>query len=499
MAQAPLEIFTSYGKIKERRSSRGFSSSWGSSDQLYRASRQTDQRRYIYDLNGDIHRNISAYGRRTLVTLGKWLYANNAVIRGVVNDMAFFSIGTWIAQYYGANPAWGNQAESWLFEHDKICDIAGGNMLDYLENLIRAVYVEGDCATVLTERNGYPLLQIIPGHRISSEAGEAAVEGGPFDGAALLDGVILDDYGGAQGYRILTANGFEDFPANDVLLHFFREYPNQVRGLSQLACSVFDWQDIREANDLELAAQKLTASIGLLETNETGDVDATKKLLRAPSAPFNSDNSKNASYGEIVDGVAVRYFRAGANCSLEEFKSQRPSVNGQEYRKQVMRECLAGLGWNIDFALDPTKVGGAPMRICVEKINKTIDRIQKKLAKPASARFNGFRLRKAIKLGQLADDPDWWKFDYLGPAKLTADEKYSSDVGIQEVRAGLKSPKTFCAERQAYWEDVQDEMIAWEKRLQERAKAEGVDPNRLVQLTPNGNAAITPAPAPEGQ
>jgi hypothetical protein len=488
MAINPVAFY----KVNDRRSSSGYQCA-GPPDRLYAAAVQNDQRQYVHDLNRDVHRNISAYGRRTLSTLGKRLYANSPVIRGAINEMAYYSVGTWVPQYYGRNKAWGTQAEDVLFEHDKICNRTGGSMLDYLTNLIRAVYICGDIATVYTQRpSGYPVLQVIPGHRIhSGDDQDGVVKSGPFDGATIVDGVIVDDVGEPIGYRIFfgdTSEGYQDLQEQDVKLHFIQEWENQLRGASQLASVVFPFQDIKESDDADLLYKKLASFVGLIEHNEDGEADAAKKILEAPSSSaFNADSSKAYSYTEVNQGITNRYFRAGAGNKLEEFRSDRPGANGQEFKRQIMREALQGIGWSYDFTLDPTKVGGVTGRIVVEKINKTISFIQQTLVKPASARFNGYRIRKLIKGGYLPDDVDWWKFDYQGPAKLTADEKYSSDVALQEFRAGIKPPQQIIAERGNYWEDVLDQKIEWERQLQERSKAAGVDPNRIMLLTPNGN------------
>jgi hypothetical protein len=139
---------------------------------LYKAARQTDQRNWVYDNNKDIHRNISSKGRQTLATLGTDLYANHPVIRGAINEMAYYSLGVWIPEYYGRNPAWGDLAEAWMYEHDKICNVDGGTMLDYLLNLVRGVLVRVTLRRFTPRRiNGYPKLQQIPGHRIKSGDG----------------------------------------------------------------------------------------------------------------------------------------------------------------------------------------------------------------------------------------------------------------------------------------------------------------------------------------
>jgi hypothetical protein len=103
----------------------------------------------------------------------------------------------------------------------------------------------------------------------------------------------------------------------------------------------------------------------------------------------------------------------------------------------------------------------------------------------------GFRLSVAIQLGLLEPDVDWWKFDYQGPAKFTADAKNESDMAINEHRSGHRTMKRICADNAEYWQDNQDQLIAEEVRLQAKCKAAGVDPDRIRLLTANGNSSVS--------
>ena len=247
---------------------------------------QTPDRKNVQMLDRDTHRTITPYGRRTLMTLGRWLYWNSSTVRGTINDMADLAVQSYIPQFEGTDQAWGTQVENWLFEHDKICDVRGWpfNMSSYRKNLVRGVLIDGDVATMLTRNaDGYPLIQVFPAHRIGSRSGLNFVQGGTYDGARMIDGVILDTIGRPMAYRVqndgVNDNEFVDVPARDMFLSYLVETPDQVRGISSLGASCFDWQDIADARRFELIAQKLASSVGLIETNETGTADRTKKML----------------------------------------------------------------------------------------------------------------------------------------------------------------------------------------------------------------------------
>jgi capsid protein len=55
--------------------------------------------------------------------------------------------------------------------------------------------------------------------------------------------------------------------------------------------------------------------------------------------------------------------------------------------------------------------------------------------------------------GVLPWNDDWYKWEYQGPALLTADAKYNSDVDAQEIRIGVKTRSKSVAER---GEDLRD-------------------------------------------
>lgn len=118
----------------------------------------------------------------------------------------------------------------------------------------------------------------------------------------------------------------------------------------------------------------------------------------------------------------------------------------------------------------------------------------------AAVRVHGYALAKAMKLGLLPWNDDWWKWTYQTAAKLTADAKYDSDVSIQELSNVVVSPQRVCGERGEYWEDVQDEWLDAQARFQQKAKEKGVDLTQVrlgtstVQNSPPQPATDNPQP-----
>lgn len=464
---------------------------YSNSNHLVVAATQTTDRKTVALLDKDTHRTITPLGRRTLMTLGRWLYRNCSAVRGCINEMVELSVESYIPQFEGEDQEWGDMVEQWMREHDKICDVRGWpfDMAAYRRNVVRGTLIDGDVFTLLTQTtNGFPQIQVLPAHRIGCQTGVTTVVGGIYDGARIIDGVILDDQARAIAYRVMGENGewsseFQDISARDLFPAFTIETPDQIRGLSALGASCFDWQDVRDARAFELIAQKLSASIGLIETNETGEADKSKKLLSRTSTNFGTPAAGtptplSTTASETIDGVSIRYHRAGSGAKLEAYKADRPTANQQSFRDDVIREALNGIGWSFDYSYNPTKIGGASMRVVVDRLNRKLDSIRNDVVRKCQVRVDGYRIAKVMDNPERTDkkmvlfpfNPEWWKWSYQGPAVLTADAKYNSDVDMQERKAGMKSLARAARERNSYWRDLRKQIETEADDLLSRAK-----------------------------
>jgi hypothetical protein len=482
-------------------------SAHASQNTLIQAATQNTDRQQISLQDRDIHRNITPLGRRTLMSLGRYLFQNVGQVRGTVLDKAnFASIGV-ISQYYGANQKFKDLAEAWIIEHNKICDVRGKPFtMDILRrNHAIALERDGGMYIALCEnKDGYPLLQVIPAHRIGSPTGYTVVQEGDFDGARIIDGIIVDSSTRMIGARVLLNDDgyvlgpYIDVSASNIIASFIPDYPEQLREISPIGLAAFDFMDVNESRAFEKAALKLGSHYGMVVKNESGFVDKAKTVIRGAETAAESSGAANSLSTQVVNGVGVYYVKAGTGQGLDPIKNDRPSANQQNFEAEVIRSAIHGFGWSVDFSLDPSKVGGAPMRVVVEKINKAIGTTQALALCPVEERIDAWRIRKAIKLGLLPDDVDWWKWEHQLPAKITADKKYDSDVDIQEMRAALQAPQDAIGRRGNYWEDVQDKTIAFHirgvKKTKEQAAAAGVEvewkdiqwdsPNRPQQEKP---------------
>ena len=473
MAAKPIEFIpTKPYRFSDRRSSTGYRN-----DTLYQGSQRTGERKWRPPTDRDTHQNVSNYGRRQLMTLGRAIYGNMPTIAGAIEEQAALTAEVFIPQYYGADKEWGTAAEDWLLNWNQICMVEADpyDFDTYLEQLSISFVRDGDMGTLLTETpEGYPQVQMVPGHRIGSVA-ESIVEAGEFQNFPIVDGVILSPQRRAIAYRIYSEDWqtFEDVSARNMFLSFIPQWSDQVRGFSKLASAIMDLQAFKDSRDNELLAQIVCSGETIHEHNDTGQFDAAKASLLT-ARTFNASNQNTGVTVETLEGGRYRYLRANSGNKLESFHYDRPGSNVMNYQENVARDCFRSIDWDYYFSVDPSKVGGASLRIIIDKINRVLSR-RRRMLKKAARRIHGYALAKAMKIGLLPWNDDWWKWIYQTSGKLTADAQYDSSVSVQGLANVIVSPQRVCGERGEYWEDVQDEWMDAQARFQRLAKEKGVD------------------------
>ena len=482
MATQPVRFFDAFGRLMPTR--------------ISSAAIGSQQRRARSGFDRDAANLYTGTDRLLLMSMGRWLYANNSLVAGSVNDQAAIVSGELTAQFAGEDVAWGALAEMWLDDHNRLCDVRGDLYpMATLQRLwMLHIIRDGDVGVILTQgAGGYPLLQTIPGHRIKGDG--KAEPSSPWAGYRIVDGVILNDVGRPLAYRVYDdgKSTYQDISAVDMKLRFLPQYADQVRGVSMLGCAMVDFQDVDEVRRFELVAQKLAASIVLAETNETGlPPDTAESILGEDSTETNPD--ANIAM-HTMRGGEIQYFRSGTGGKLEALKADRPTPAQQQFADSIIRQAMAGMGWSIDYFLDPSKVGGASMRVVVERINRHVGMMRTQCLFPLARSIDAWRVAKAIKEGVLPPSNDWFRWRYQGAANLTADAKYAADVSQMRVEHGLSSPQIETASLGNDWEHVQDQQIEYAKRFREKCAAAGMTPEEVKSIASN----LKPSSSPPAQ
>lgn len=480
MARAPFKFYDANGRLMQTR--------------ISRAARSSRQREAIGAFDRDTANLYSGTDRRTLMSFGRMMYDSNPIVRAIVDEQSELIASEITAQYDGSDVEWGKAAERWMAEHDNICDVRGE--LFTMQSLYRLwsshVIRDGDVGVILTKgAGGYPLFQTIPAHRIRGDG--AVVAPSPWAGYRLIDGVIVNEAGRPLAYRVYEdgRETFTDISAVDMKLRFRPIYADQIRGLSALGASLINFSDVEETRRFEMIAQKLAASIVVAVTDETGVAPSSGDDL---SMPVNENQDFEF---QKMEGGEIYHFRSGTNGKIEALRADRPTDNQQSFVNSVLRQACASMGWSIDYFLDPTKVGGAPMRVVVERINRKLRGMRREFLFPLARTLDVWRLSVAVKIGLLPPTEDMFAWRYQGAADLTADARYAIDVAEKRLNMGLISHQMAAAEIGSDWETVMDQKIEFWATLQKRAKAAGVDPSLIAstaETTYQLQAPVQPDP-----
>ena len=428
-------------------------------------------RRPLRSLNKDTKQLIPTGTHQQLVSAGRWLFGNFAPVRGALLEQCTYSVQPFIPQYVGKDLDWGVRAESWLRDWHKIMDVQGRcDFEEFLYLSLLSIKRDGDVGVMLTNTaGGYPAVQLIPAHRIASRNQNANEH----------NGVISNKQGRAVSYMI---DGERKVSARDMALCFFPEWSDQGRGITPLSAVTGDLQDIKELREYELNAQKAASSIALVEHNEDGYADDSEAFIDQTI-----DDGNLTTTLETLEGGAIRYFRAGSGSKIEVLDRNRPGANAQDFENTILRSAFQALEWPFDLSLDPTKIGGAVVRLVTAKAQRTVEKNQR-LVRKIAKRIDGYALAKAMKLGLLPQPKggDWYSWHYQGPRKISVDGGRDAAAGREDYKLGLTTLQELYADRGLHWEDEVEKRISEQRFVLDLADKYGIDPNRVQLLTPNG-------------
>ncbi len=503
---------------------RGMNYGW--SNTLIAAATPTDERESKPLVDYDFHRVITSIGRRTIYSIARTLYWSVGPLKASVDEQANLSTSPLTQRFGGKNKAWGEQATEWLDNWHKVMCLERWpyDYETYTHLLGSGTIMDGEVHTLLSEDSGgNPRVQLIPTHRIGSRYQTGGVCKVTYDqnslyiddilvdgtlpwtfktkvefDAPVVDGVIVDAQGGPIAYRVFSdpavSGAYRDIGARSLFPSFFPDVVGQLHGISSLGSSVFQWQDWNEFRRFEMLAQKAFSSRTLMEHNETGEADSAKALLTSP-ATFNTDGTKSTLDVQKLQGGTIQYFRAKSGSKLEAFNwSDRPGRNAQDFQETTLRDAMRGSGWDMFFSLDPKSVGGAPMRVVVDRVNRQIKKCRRGVVK-SLYRADMYAIAKAIKRGDLPFDPDCFKWSYQGAPDVTADRRYDAETDAQEYELGWGTLKDICDKRKSDWnltrmqrEAEVDDLYTRARRISDK---HGIPIQEAVaQLSKMGNAFI---------
>ncbi len=393
-----------------------------------------------------IGNEVNLWDWQILVSDSRKLYCNLGPAKGAINDKGVYSIGrAWNPKFTGTDKAWGDKAAQWLREMwYPVADVRGG-MFDFKTDLyLTSIHADrdGEVYILLTESaNGFPQIQLIPATMIGVRTTEdAVVEDGPYAGLMQRQGIIFNEQGRAVAYNVLGEKPEQDqiVSARDLIQVFDPEWADQVRGFPVFTHALLDLKDLRKIQGNEKIVSEIMSSIGLIETNELGAPDPNDpgNFLRRNAIANNGTLTVPEVYSEVVNGVRNMYFRSGSGSKLERMDNNRPGSDWEKFMNRLIRNACVGAGWPYELGWDSSLLGGANVRLLIARAMRTVEDRQD-LIRPIARRIIGYAISKAIKLGQLEANAEWYKWTFSLPPRMSVDYGRDAKADRDDCLVGL--------------------------------------------------------------
>lgn len=422
-----------------------------------------------FSLSADTRNNVSAYDRREMVDLSRQLRSQIDELNTAIREKNNWAFGdAWDAHYVGAKSAWGEEAEEFLKRQFYPMANVRGKLFHFKRSLKlsgQAWDVDGDDLMVLTESpSGFPQIAFYPSTRIGNGwkgvSGDNLVQGGPFDGAKIYDGVIVDRNSRMIGVRVLNEDEtYSDISSFNCDLAYEPEWGDQGRGIPRVAVSLLRWMDVQDIDDFLRAGIKRAASIGVKFKTPGGEAGLGNEIITSEeeSAISEGDGTTQESgskppklYMEEIEGGEAYYLDSESGEEVEAFEHRNPHPNTEAFIARLTRGSLAAVGWAYEL-LNLNATGRSPSRLVCDLANQSIwDR--QSAGELRAYRAVSYAIAKAMKSGYLSRnddgiDPYLWEFGF--PAELSVDAGNDEAADRENLKLGTTS-KTIIAQKRGW-------------------------------------------------
>lgn len=443
----------------------------------------------------DIGTLVPPSDRATLVSASRRLYLNQPVLSGAVEQRSMYAIGkAWLPKFTGADKEFGDAAKAWLEElFFPLCDVRGP-VFDFKTNLYLwsdAIDRDGETFIALTEsKSGFPQIQGIPCHRVATPRSmeDGPIKSGPYRNARLTDGVAYNRQGTpiAFAYVDEAMDLIQWVSLRDAIHLYDPAWQEQGRGLPAFTPSLNALRDAMQSHDLETMAQAMLSGRVFIEWNETGGPDTGD-----PAFALTGGGEAATTPGvqvENINGPLNTYYRANSGSKLETLYNPRPGEAWESFQSRIHRLALVGINWPAAMLLEATGQGTAE-RAAQNMAQRSVEDRQELLKRPAKI-IVSWAIAKAIKAGMLPASPDWYRWDFTMPPKLTIDDGRVGKELDTAWKSGWQNHEDILGMHGKTLEEHYDQR-AREVYLRKKAAAkwsiEGieVEDREMAMLTPN--------------
>ena len=429
--------------------------------------------------------NITSWQRWELTNHSRVIRAGIPNIEAALEMKAGFCFGDAChIKSKSANKLWAGAAEEHInevFYHD--CNILGPEH-DFhvtLTELSLALDSDGGYATVFDNETGR--IQVIPTTRIGNgwgladtgkdsvsplgkgwsdygmwglAAGGWASYGGlmfgymmindpasPFNGARIIDGIIVDRNMARLGVRVLGFDSdgkmaYQDIPASQIHINFCSKWSDQIGFIPQLSTAIMSIVNVQDFDYYIKQAMILSAAFAVTRKSKDGNPAAGRRVVMDEDEDDDTANiqhSRVRAYEEV--GAGLVELSTDNEEGLESLKFERPSMNEEAFVERVERGYLAK-HWPYDLFY-AKEMGRAFVRAVGQQVKRIVKDRQKAGARTIKWMINR-RLAWAMDNSQIpvnnaGSDP--YNYRIMWPAEFTTDEGNDRQADRDDLKMGL--------------------------------------------------------------
>lgn len=431
----------------------------------------------------DFRQEMHDSTRREMVRLSRWLEKNNGLYKQMIKDTAIYTVGDGIGlQCLGGDYEWQNMVEA-EWEHDNQSPEVTGrfSLLESLFIMCEALCRDGEIFAIKVKtKDGTPKFQIIETHRVETPpSGVSATD--------IYDGIKFDKLGRPICYYVKQANAeYTAIPAKSMIHIFDAEYASQSRSFPPHQHAINNLRDEMDLLAMEKVAAKDNSRTSRILKVEDTKMDSGDLGLGQPLGEGNSTapSVDPDTLNRVLGGVTAVLQN---NESLTPYMSARPSTAFTGFIDHLRRDSVMG-GLPYEFIADPTRAGGASVRLITAKVGRFISHRQMVIINRFLNEWFKFWAGIKIQKGEIANARNWWKVEWVTPKSVTVD---AGREGVNE-RADLDMGRLPMSD------DFQQRGYSFEKTIRKTArdwsfiekvaKETGISADKLWRKSPTGGA-----------
>lgn len=388
-------------------------------------------------------RSNHTWHRREMASMSRYLYDNDGLVRGAINDLARYSFPL-SPQAISDDPYWNLEAESIFEEWAHNADIGGRYGFSEIQRLCSiAIDRDGDVGIMFVRRNGLKL-QIIEAHRVGD-----FIE----DEKGYVDGIRTDKYGMPINYLVADESIYGEFypkttkarviPSSAMVWLVDPDRAEQYRGMPAIKHAINHVRDIKEILDFEKAGVKNLSTIAAVLESETGEADPDAWNLKEIDS-----EATRLTISDVQSG-AIPVLKKGEK--LTPFTHDKPSPTFQGFLEFLIREFSVGIGLPYEFLWQPQGITGPAQRFIMGKAQRRFEERQR-LFYGLVRKVWAMVISDAVAQNKISAVPNWYKCKIQTPAHITIDAGREMNQEREDVKAGLMTLREHYGKRGLDWQ-----------------------------------------------